>query len=194
MNKTHGLYGTKLYEVWHHMKQRCDGTLGARATKNYHDRGITYCPEWATYEGFYRDMADSYQEGSHLDRIDNNGNYEPSNCRWVTPKANMRNKRNNIVIEYNGKKRLLIELCEELGVPYSTVIKRYTYYGIKDIDKLFSKANLSATAKKNTPIQPCIVCGTLQGTIDKKSGRPRRKRGMCNTCYQREVTNKKNKD
>lgn len=193
MYKIHGQHGTKLYEVWHHMKQRCNGTLGDIPTKNYKDRNITYCKEWEQFENFYKDMSPSYQDGLQLDRIDNSKGYYPENCRWVTAKENNRNKRSNIWIEYKGKKRLLVELCEELEISYTTVSKRYCTYKIRDPEKLFFKGNLSIETNKNKPVLPCIICGTLGGTVDKKSGRPKRKRGMCNTCYQREITNKKNK-
>lgn len=86
----HGLYGTRSYKSWAEMKKRCDNPNQVYYNR-YGGRGITYQEDWKDFENFYRDMGDC-PEGLELDRIDNNGNYEKGNCRWVTHKVNCNNR------------------------------------------------------------------------------------------------------
>lgn len=83
--------GTPIYNSWNAMKQRC---LNPNASKyrDYGARGITVCDRWLTFENFYADMG-VRPEGKTLDRIDNDGNYEPGNCRWATPAQQSQNQR-----------------------------------------------------------------------------------------------------
>jgi hypothetical protein len=89
---------------------------------NYGGRGIKVCKRWLKFENFYSDMGDAH--GLTLDRIDSNGDYEPSNCRWVTTKQQSRNKRNSRFIEYNGKKQTISEWALEIGVPHCSLTYR----------------------------------------------------------------------
>lgn len=187
---THGMSKTKFYEVWHHMKQRCNGTTNKKANKRYYERGISYDKRWRNFDEFYNDMFSEYKDGLQLDRIDNNGDYTKANCRWVTPKENSRNKENTIFINIDGRSVSLAEEAERRGMDYRTIIKRYSKYKIRDVETLFYDGNIWKKKCKENPIIPCIVCGTIGGTLN-PSGRPKRKCGMCNTCYQRLVTNAK---
>ena len=114
-----------LYTTWRSMKSRCDYP-SVPQYHNYGGRGITYCDEWKDFRTFHKWATNNgYSEGLELDRINSNGNYEPSNCRWISHKDNMRNRRNSIRIEYKGETKTLKEWCEELGLPFDTISTRY---------------------------------------------------------------------
>lgn len=81
---------TREYSVWVNMKKRCDNP-NTQNYARYGGRGITYCPAWTHFENFLADMG-KCPAGLELDRINNNGNYEPENCRWITHKENCNNK------------------------------------------------------------------------------------------------------
>ncbi len=101
----HGLSGSKLYKVWVSIKFRCTNPKH-RDFHRYGGRGIRYCPEWEKFIPFMEwALANGYQEGLEIDRIDNDGNYEPSNCRWITRQKNSlnRDKRKDYGIYKNGK-------------------------------------------------------------------------------------------
>jgi hypothetical protein len=112
-----------LYHIWQAMLRRCENYIN-RDYLNYGGRGIKVCIEWYRYKNFERDMLPTYRPGLILDRIDNDGDYERSNCRWVTPKESNRNKRNTIKVFAFGKERVLVELAEEYGINQSTVKSR----------------------------------------------------------------------
>ena len=118
--------GTPLYKVWDGMKYRCYSP-NAPQYHNYGSRGITMCDEWHKSYRAFRDWAISngYQPGLSLDRIDNDGNYEPSNCRWTDSVEQGRNRRTNIIIEYKGEKKTVAEWAEYTGLYYTTILERY---------------------------------------------------------------------
>lgn len=88
----HGLWKHPLYRVWLSMKTRCLNPNYSRY-HYYGGRGIRICERWLDVKVFIEDMLPSWQEGLQLDRIDVNGNYEPSNCRWATRSQNTKNTR-----------------------------------------------------------------------------------------------------
>lgn len=111
-----------LYRAYRHMIDRCFN-VHSPSYHWYGARGITVCTEWKNYPNRFIEWAEKnrYQKGLQLDRENNNGNYEPSNCRFVTPRVNSRNTRKNIIAEYKGQTKLFIEWCEEFGLHYKNV-------------------------------------------------------------------------
>lgn len=136
-NKKHGKRKTRLYSIWSDMKKRCNNEKHW-AFSNYGGRGITVCKEWQEFLPFYEwAMRNDYRENLTIDRIDNDGNYEPGNCRWVTRKVQGNNKSNNIVCVYNGKKYTITQLSEKTGVPRNTLYSRICTYKW-DVEKAVS--------------------------------------------------------
>ena len=125
MNYEHGQSNSSLYRRWQHMKDRCYNPNDKRY-KNYGRRGIKVCDEWLnSFENFYNwAINNGYQEGLTIDRIDVDGNYEPSNCRWVTTKEQQFNKRNNKRFFHDGKNLTLPEWSEILHISLDTLVSR----------------------------------------------------------------------
>lgn len=120
----HGQTNTHLFRVWSHMKERCEREKHPHF-KDYGGRGISVCAEWKEFLSFKAWAERSgYQSGLTIDRIDTNGNYEPSNCRWATQKEQQNNKRSNHKVEYNGEIHNLSEWADMLGIGRTTLRER----------------------------------------------------------------------
>jgi len=115
------------YGTWKGIKQRCNN-INNHAYKDYGGRGITVCDRWLnSFENFLADMGRKPTPQHSLDRINNNGNYEPSNCRWATRTEQNRNTRANVRIMFQGEMRCLAEVAEISGLDIriiSTRLKR----------------------------------------------------------------------
>lgn len=124
-SSTHKQRHTKLYEVWKTIKQRCYNKNNI-SYKNYGGRGITICDEWLKdYSSFYNwSMQNGYKEGLTIDQINNNGNYEPSNCRWTTRLIQCNNTRANRFITINNETKTLAEWCRFYKISYNLVKQR----------------------------------------------------------------------
>ena len=125
MFTTHGLSKHPLHKVWEAMLERCDYPNNKRY-RNYGGRGITVCDEWRDdFKTFYDwSIAHGYAEGLTIDRIDVNGDYEPTNCRWVTWKDQSNNTTTNRYITYGNKTQTLTQWSEELGINKTTLRDR----------------------------------------------------------------------
>ena len=108
---------SKTYIIWDNIKQRCNNS-NDRGYKNYGGRGIKMCEAWQNFENFLKDMG-SKPEGMSIDRIDNNGDYCPENCKWSTTKEQIRNRRNTLLITINNITKALGEWCEIYQKPYN---------------------------------------------------------------------------
>lgn len=121
---THKQSNTRLYKIWKGMRKRCNNKNSV-GYKNYGGRGIGICSEWDNFVNFYDwSIRNNYAESLTLDRINNDGNYEPSNCRWATMKQQSNNSRHNHYITINGVTKLLHEWSEHIGITPANVLAR----------------------------------------------------------------------
>lgn len=121
MTRTHGKTKTRLYNIWNNMKSRCLCKT-SQSYKYYGSRGVQLYKEWEEYIVFEKwALENGYSGNLSIDRIDVNGNYEPSNCRWITMKEQARNKRNNVLIEYNGEIKLMADWSRYFDIRHSQI-------------------------------------------------------------------------
>jgi hypothetical protein len=124
----HGQYLSPEYKAWAAMKARCLNPSDA-AYAAYGGRGITVCDRWLDSSAFLEDMGKRPSPKHSLDRINNNGNYEPGNCRWATARQQIRNTRRNVNVEFNGKTQCLMDWSIETGIGFKTLQCRLLNYG-----------------------------------------------------------------
>ena len=115
-NKTHGGTHTREYEIWHSIQLRCHNP-NSPGYADYGAKGISVCEKWReSFQCFLSDMGLKPTSNHQIDRINGKGNYEPGNCRWVTVKEQQRNRKSNVIIEYNGEKKCIAEWAELYGM------------------------------------------------------------------------------
>ena len=121
----HNSSGTKLYRTYHRMKNRCYNKKFPHY-EIYGGRGIEVCDEWRNnFINFYNwAINNGYKENLTIDRINPNGNYEPSNCRWITMFEQANNKRNNLFFTINGITKTQAQWCREYNIPVTNVRRR----------------------------------------------------------------------
>jgi hypothetical protein len=120
---THGLSKTAEYRVWRGMLTRC-GNPKDHTYHNYGGRGITVCERWLKFKNFSADMGRRPSKDHSIDRINNNGNYEPENCRWATIAEQRSNQRTNTLLTYQGRTQIMKAWASELGILPSTLRER----------------------------------------------------------------------
>jgi len=124
----HNMSGTTFYRRWSRARERCS----SKKKKYYYGRNIKVCKRWDSFEKFKEDMYKSFLEhvkihgekDTTIDRINVNGDYEPSNCRWLTIKGQCANKTNNKIITYKGESMIEAQWCERMGIPRGTISNR----------------------------------------------------------------------
>ena len=123
--KKHGLYGSRIYCIYRAMLDRCYNQK-AKRYQDYGGRGITVCEEWRDNVESFKEWAfnNGYKENLTIDRIDNNGIYEPNNCRWTTMKEQSNNRRNTKKYTLYGKTKTLSQWCEIYSKKYELVKRR----------------------------------------------------------------------
>lgn len=123
--KIHGKSNTRLYDIWTAMKQRCYNKRHSHYL-NYGGRGITICDEWKTdFKNFYCwAIANGYSDSLTIDRINNDGNYEPSNCRWITNFEQQQKRTNTHIVEYKGELFTLSQLARKYNIKPNVLERR----------------------------------------------------------------------
>jgi hypothetical protein len=121
---THGMTGTVENWTWKSIKGRCYNKKNPKYPR-YGGRGIKVCNEWRdSFMAFRNDMGLRPDNCTSIERVDNDGDYEPSNCKWATRKEQANNTSENILIDYKGKTQTLHQWCDELEMNYSTTYAR----------------------------------------------------------------------
>ena len=116
-----------LYGIWQAMKRRCNNP-NCKAYQWYGARGIKVCSEWQTFQGFLAGVGERPTPKHQLDRHpDKNGNYEPGNVRWATSQQQQSNKRNNVLLTWQGKTQTATEWATELGLPVERTLWRVNH-------------------------------------------------------------------
>jgi len=120
----HGMFGTVEYNAWRSMIKRCYCQTNA-SFHRYGGRGISVLERWRTsFASFFEDMGNRPSSLHSLDRIDNDGNYEPSNCRWATAKVQQSNRRSVVLLEFNGERLPLSDWSSRSLISRSTISQR----------------------------------------------------------------------
>jgi hypothetical protein len=125
--KTHGKCGTPTYRSWQSMLTRCTNPA-AEKYPLYGGRGISVCERWRKFENFLKDMGEK-PRGLSIGRINNDGDYEPGNCRWETNAQQSRNKSTTLMVAIEGITRSLKDWCDARGADYNTVYMRIYRFG-----------------------------------------------------------------
>lgn len=122
---THGATGTKTYSIWRGMKKRCSPKASKKNYNNYYGRGIKVCDRWLDFNNFLKDMKECPGPNYTIERINNDGNYEPGNCKWILKSEQSENTRRNLCLTYNGiTYPMLKTLCDSLNLEYKLIQRR----------------------------------------------------------------------
>lgn len=123
-NRRHGLSHSPEYRAWDNARSRCRNPRNIKY-QHYGARGISMCDRWLnSFDAFIADMGMKPGPGYSLDRVDNNGNYEPGNCRWATVSQQNNNRSFNRFLTVGGKRVTVAEASRMTGVPHGTIISR----------------------------------------------------------------------
>lgn len=156
-NATHGMSKSREYKTWFRMKSRCYDVT-CQDYPDYGGRGITVCDDWInSFESFFEYMGKSPGKTHSIDRINNQGNYEPGNVRWATQTQQARNKRTNRLIKYMGESKTMAEWCEILNLPLKrTTLRFYRGHPLEIVfkDKELPKRNQRKKLQLGTKEQP----------------------------------------
>ena len=125
--RTHGMSGTPIHKEWEAMKRRCYNPNTEKYYR-YGGRGIVVCDRWRdSFEAFYEDVSKLLhfgEQGYTLNRINNDGNYEPNNVEWATQKEQANNRQSNHLLTFNGKTQTIVQWADETGIKSATIARR----------------------------------------------------------------------
>ena len=120
----HGMEGSLAWQTWESMKHRCY-KKSSRGYSNYGGRGIRVCERWRhSFKAFLEDMGPRPSADHSIDRIDNDGDYEPGNCRWALRSEQSRNRSDNRILEYRGERMCMTDWARRFGIRKSTLHSR----------------------------------------------------------------------
>lgn len=153
----HGLFDHPAYSSYRAMRSRCENPK-APYYELYGGRGIAVCPRWAAFETFWLDMGPTWKPGLSIERVDNNGNYEPSNCRWATALEQGSNRRDNVILNTSEGQMTIAEASRRFNIPFRTIASRIRY-GWKEADLLLP------VTKDNSRRQDNIIIQTPEGPM-----------------------------
>lgn len=125
--RSHGLSQTRTYRIWKKMRARCKNP-NDQDYHHYGGRGIKVDPKWNSFPQFLKDMGES-PPGLEIERINNNGNYEPGNCKWATRIEEMNNTRVNVLVDWNGERLTFAQFCRVNSVRYMVAWRRHFQRG-----------------------------------------------------------------
>lgn len=135
--RTHNLCKSRTYKTWSQMKNRCTNANYIEF-ELYGGRGIKCCESWMAFDVFLMDMGER-PPGKTLDRIDHNGSYEPSNCRWATPKDQARNTRKNVLVTIGEETKTVAEWCENPAAAMDKTVYRRIKLGWSGCEAVFGR-------------------------------------------------------
>lgn len=143
MSSKHGQSGTRLYNIWCNIKNRCTNKNN-KSYKDYGERGITVCNEWNNFEKFMKwALENGYTDELTIERIDVNGNYCPDNCKWIPKSEQANNTRRSIIVEIEGEKKSLSQWIRLMNLEYGKYSFRYrkgkTIFSESEIDQIKEK-------------------------------------------------------
>lgn len=145
----------KVYKAWESMRLRCNNPNTSNYLR-YGGRGIKVCDRWQhSVDNFFADMGEPPTPKHQLDRIDNEGDYSPENCRWVLPKENCRNRSNNTYLTLGGDTLTIAEWSEKIGIRQGTIIERLRRGG--SVEKALQPSLVMNRAKSILMIKDCFV-------------------------------------
>lgn len=123
LHTTHGDCESPEYYAWRSMRNRCEDP-STKYFDKYGGRGIAVCQRWSEYQNFLDDMGRKPSKQYSLERENNDGNYEPANCKWATKSEQTRNRSVTVFVEHAGRRMLVQDWAKELGMPYTTLYSR----------------------------------------------------------------------
>lgn len=141
--RKHGMSNTRLFSIWHSMIERCENP-NTKGYRLYGARGISVCKEWHDSTTFFQwALSNGYADHLTIDRKDSNGNYEPTNCRWVDTKTQANNTSRNHYLTINGETKTVAQWGETNHIPYKLIYKR-----VNDLGWTFEKSVTTPVRKK----------------------------------------------